>query len=550
MLQCVVMGKERAYPKGIRFGEMAEGLERELGERPLLAAYNGRIRELFKRLPGEGRVDFLTLRDDIGYKTYVRGATMLCLKALADVLGEEEAREAKVQFAIRNGLFIQPGQGEFAPEAVAGIEARMRQIASREEPFCKRTYALSEAMELFGQKGMEDKLRLFRYRRSSSLNIYQMGEYVDYYYGYMPPHAGFIDRFSLSPYQGGMMLCLPSQSDPSKLQPFQDSPKLYQVLAEADQWAKRQGISTVGELNDCICSGALEDMILIQEADQERRIGRIAEQIASRGDVRFVMIAGPSSSGKTTLSHRLSIHLRTLGLRPHPIALDDYFVDREFTPRQPNGDYDFECLEALDVEGFNRDMQKLLAGEEVELPRFNFLSGKRERSGRFLRLGEQDMLVVEGIHGLNPRMAYSLPQKSQFKVYISALTSLNIDSHNRIPTTDGRLLRRLVRDARTRGADARRTLGMWKDVRRGEEKYIFPFQEEADAVFNSALVYELAVLKPFAEPLLFSIGEGEPSYYEAKRLLKFLDYFLSMDSQKIPLHSICREFVGGSCFQV
>ena len=294
----------------------------------------------------------------------------------------------------------------------------------------------------------------------------------------------------------------------------------------------------------------MSDLILVQEAKQERMISEIAKDIAGRENVKFVMIAGPSSSGKTSFSHRLSIQLRTLGMVPRPIALDNYFVNREFTPRDENGDYNFECLEAIDVALFNENMVKLLAGERVELPNFNFKTGQREYRGDYLQLGEKDILVIEGIHGLNEKMSYALPEECKYKIYISALTTLNIDAHNRIPTTDGRLLRRMVRDARTRGSSAQRTMQMWPSVRRGEEENIFPFQEEADAMFNSALVYELAMLKTFAEPLLFQIPRETPEYYEAKRLLKFLDYFLGVPSESLPNNSICREFVGGSCFNV
>ena len=306
----------------------------------------------------------------------------------------------------------------------------------------------------------------------------------------------------------------------------------------------------MGDLNNRICAGQLSDVILVQEALQERRIAEIANEIVARGGIKFVMIAGPSSSGKTSFSHRLSIQLQTHGLKPHPIAVDDYFVEREKTPRDANGDYNFECLEAIDVELFNRDMCELLAGNEVELPTFNFKTGHREYNGNFKRLGAEDILVIEGIHGLNDKMSYALPTESKFKIYISALTSLNVDGHNRIPTTDGRLLRRMVRDARTRGASATRTLQMWPSVRRGEEENIFPHQESADVMFNSALIYELALLKPYAEPLLYSVKPTEPEYYEAQRLLKFLGYFLSIPADSIPNNSLVREFCGGSCFHV
>lgn len=331
---------------------------------------------------------------------------------------------------------------------------------------------------------------------------------------------------------------------------FVPSEQLYQTLSEASAWGKTMGIGTVGALNDAIAGGTVQDIILVQEALMERKIGQLAERIASEKDKKFIMIAGPSSSGKTTFSHRLSIQLKALGLKPHPVPLDDFYFDRRYTPRDADGNYDFECLEALDVERFNHDMGELLAGEEVELPIFNFKTGKREEKGRMMKLGPEDVLVIEGIHGLNDKLSYSLPKSSKFKIYISALTQLDIDEHNYLPTTDGRLLRRIVRDARTRATSARETIAMWDSVRRGEEKYIFPFQEEADVMFNSALIYELAVLKQYAEPLLFAIEKDCQEYLEAKRLLKFLDYFLPVPSEGISPNSILREFIGGSCFHV
>ena len=357
-------------------------------------------------------------------------------------------------------------------------------------------------------------------------------------------------QFQVLAYEDGLMLVLPEMKEPDKLQQVMPRENLFKTLKQSDEWGNMMHIGTVGDLNDRICQGNINDIILVQEALQERRIGEIAQEIVNRSGVKFVMIAGPSSSGKTTFSHRLSIQLRTYGLTPHPIALDDYFVNREQTPRDENGNYNFECLEAIDVKQFNQDMLDLLAGKTVELPSFNFKTGQREYRGNFKTLGAEDVLVLEGIHGLNDAMSYALPNESKYKIYISALTSINIDDHNRIPTTDGRLLRRMVRDARTRGTPAKRTIEMWPSVRKGEEEYIFPFQESADAMFNSVLIYELAVLKQYAEPLLFGINKGEPEYYEAKRLLKFLEYFVGVSCDSIPKNSICREFIGGSCFQV
>ena len=551
MITVKINGEERQYPQGATYEDVANDYQQEYENLIALAARDGKIRELFKKLTRDCEVTFFTLKDDVGNKTYVRSATMLFLKAVFDVYGREAAQSCRVEFAIGNGSYISPkGKINATEENAAKIRNRMRELVEAKTPFLKRSYSLDNAMELFRKEGMKDKEKLFRYRRGSFVNIYEMDGYYDYYYGYMLPNAGYVKWFDVIAYEDGFMLLLPDKKDPTHVKPFQERKLLFRTLKESEEWGKEIGIETVGDLNDQICRGSLSELILVHEAQQERKIGEIAKSIVDRGGVKFVMIAGPSSSGKTSFSHRLSIQLKTLGKTPHPIALDDYFVNREFTPRDENGDYNFECLEAIDVKQFNDDMCRLLAGERVELPSFNFKTGKREYKGNFKQLGPDDILVIEGIHGLNEKTSYALPEESKYKIYISALTNINIDEHNRIPTTDGRLLRRMVRDARTRGADARRTIDMWASVRRGEEQNIFPFQEDADAMFNSVLIYELAVLKQFAEPLLFQIDKGEPEYYEAKRLLKFLEYFLGVTSESLPNNSLCREFVGGSCFNV
>ncbi len=551
MLTVTIHGERKEYPLNTTYETIANDYQEQYGGLIALVTVNGRIRELFKRLDRNCEIGFFTLRDDIGYKTYVRTANMLFLKAVFDLYGREAVQNCRVEFAIGHGNYIRPWKGLVSsPEAARAIREHMKELADRKLPFMKKSYPLHEAMELFRDQGMEDKERLFRYRRSSAVNIYEAEGYFDYYYGYMLPNAGYVKWFDVIPYEEGFMLLLPTKKNPTVIEPFKEMKKLFQTMKDSELWGRRVGLETVGELNDRICREGLNDLILVQEAEQERRIGEIAKEIVSRGGVKFVMIAGPSSSGKTTFSHRLSIQLRTLGMVPHPIALDDYFVNREDTPRDENGDYNFECLEAIDVKQFNEDMSRLLKGETVELPSFNFKIGRREYHGNYKKLEPEDILVIEGIHGLNEKMSYSLPEESKYKIYISALTSINVDEHNRIPTTDGRLLRRMVRDARTRGTSARRTIEMWPSVRRGEEENIFPYQEEADAMFNSALIYELAVLKQYAEPLLFGIPEDAPEFYEAKRLLKFLDYFLSVGSESLPNNSICREFVGGSCFHV
>ncbi len=551
MYTLTINGEQKLYPQGTTYEMVVEPYQEQYDHMIAVVAADGKIRELFKKLTKDCTLDFFTLKDDVGYKTYVRTATMLFLKGVFDVFGADAAQSCRVEFAIGHGSYINPkGSIGATAENAEKIKKRMLELAERKTSFMKKSYALDNAMELFREHGMKDKERLFRYRRSSFVNIYEIEGYYDYYYGYMLPNAGYVKWFDVIAYDEGFMLLLPTKSQPTVVEPFVERRMLFETLKASSEWGEKVGIETVGDLNDQICSGSLSELILVQEAEQERKIGEIAKDIVKRGDVKFVMIAGPSSSGKTSFSHRLSIQLRTMGKVPHPIGLDDYFVDRELTPLDENGKYNFECLEAIDIEKFNSDMIQLLKGERVELPTFNFKTGKREYRGRFKQLGADDILVIEGIHGLNDKTSYALPAESKYKIYISALTNINIDEHNRIPTTDGRLLRRMVRDARTRGSDARKTIEMWPSVRRGEEENIFPFQEEADAMFNSVLIYELAVLKQFAEPLLFQIPKNVPEYYEAKRLLKFLDYFLNVTSESLPNNSICREFVGGSCFNV
>lgn len=548
MAKITIDGVTGEYPDGMTYEEIADAYQDRYENTIALVLEDGKIRELIKTVHKDCTLSFLTLKDSIGHKAYVRTAVMVLLRAAADVIPEANI---KVEFAIGPGYYCDVRMGKkLTEDMVKQIRARMQELVDEKIPITKKTYSIDEAREIFKKQKMEDKGKLFRYKRSSFANVYCLDGYYDYYYGFMLPDTGYVKYFDLMLYEKGLLLLLPGMDAPCMLEVFGPREKLFRTLRTASHWGEMMNIDSVGDLNDTICAGEMNDMILVQEALLERRIGEIAENIVKKGNVKFVLIAGPSSSGKTTFSHRLSIQLRTYGKIPHPIALDDYFVNRELTPRDENGDYNFECLEAIDVKQFNEDMERLLRGERVELPTFNFKTGKREYHGRYKQLGEEDILVIEGIHGLNPETTYSLPDESKFKIYISALTSLNLDEHNRIPTTDGRLLRRMVRDARTRGASARRTIEMWPSVRRGEENYIFPFQEEADEMFNSVLIYELSVLKQYAEPLLYSIEPGEPEYYEAKRLLKFLEYVQGIDSQNVPSNSICREFIGGSCFPV
>ncbi len=551
MVKAFIEGEEREYENGTRLYEITEEFQPKHPYDIILASVDGKLTELHKKIKGGSHVRFITTAEKPGLQTYQRSATLIMLRAFYEVVGADRIRKISVDFSVGKGFFVD-ARGDFTltGELLKQVRDKMREYVERKIPIMKRSVGTQDAVELFEKYGMHDKARLFSYRRVSRVNLYNLDGFEDYFYGYMAQNTGYIRYFDLVPYEYGFVLMLPSLSEPTVVPEFVPSRKLFEVLRESSEWGDKMEIADVGALNEKICMGSGDDLILIQEALQEKRIGQIAEMIAGQPGKKFVMIAGPSSSGKTTFSHRLSIQLRALGMKPHPIAVDNYFVNRVNTPRDEDGNYNFECLESLDTEQFNKDMLRLLAGETVELPRYNFISGEREYKGDFLTLGADDILVIEGIHCLNDRLSYSLPKESKFKIYISALTQLNIDEHNRIPTTDGRLLRRMVRDARTRGITARETIQRWPSVRRGEEENIFPYQEEADVMFNSALVYELAVLKQYAEPLLFQIPKDCEEYAEAKRLLKFLDYFLGVDSERIPHNSITREFIGGSYFPV
>lgn len=552
MAKITINGITKEYDKGVTFEDIAREYQGEYEHRIAAVLFNGKIRELMKTVKKDGELSFITFADTIGYKTMRRTAVMMLIKAVRDVGGDKKLK-TRVEFTVGNGYYCTlKGMGnDKVDEAFAKkVSDRIQELIDAKIPITKKVYPLDDAVELFAKQGMDDKVALLKYRRSSEINIYKLDDLYDYFYGYMLPNTSYIENFQVDCYHGGLLFTLPTKADPKKVIVSEPREKLFETMMLSADWGSMMGIDNVGDLNNMICEGRINEMMLVQEALQESRIADIARKIFKRIDVKFVMIAGPSSSGKTSFANRLSIQLRAFGLVPHPISLDNYFVDREKTPLNPDGSYNFECLEALDVEQFNKDMTRLLNGERVEMPEFNFITGKREMNGEYLQLGKNDILVIEGIHGLNEKMSYALPAESKFKIYISALTTLSIDNHNRIPTTDGRLLRRIVRDARTRGASAKRTISMWGSVRAGEEANIFPFQEEADEMFNSAQIYELAVIKPFAEPLLFNIGKDEPEYYEAKRLLKFLDYFVSVDSSFLPRNSICREFVGGSCFKV
>ena len=548
-IQVNVLGDIYEYPQGTTLQKIGADFQTRYPHMIIMARVNGKLRELNYVIPPDADVEFITIGDKVGEQSYRRTATLILTKAVSDVIGKDAG--LIVQFSMHKGYYCEIcGHMPVEEDVLEKIEKRMKELIRQNLPIKKQIVTSDEAQKIFRSNGMEAKARLLKYRRSSWVNMYQLEDISDYYYGYMAPSTGYIKWFELIPFHEGFVIQMPVAEAPEILQRFETSEKIFHALKESTIWGEKIGVCNAGQLNEYICKGDITELMLVSEALQEKNISEIAEDIYNKGK-RIVLIAGPSSSGKTTFSHRLSVQLRARGLKPHPIAVDNYFLDREKTPRDEQGNYNFECLEAINIKQFNDDMNGLLAGERVELPIFNFISGKSEYGkNNYMQIGQEDVLVIEGIHCLNDALTPSIPKEDKYKVYISALTQLAIDEHNALPTTDGRLIRRIVRDARTRNTTAQETIAMWDSVRRGEEKYIFPFQEGADYVFNSALLYELAVLKVYAEPLLFNIPKDAPEYVEAKRLLKFLDYFLAIPSENIHHNSLVREFIGGSCFNV
>jgi uridine kinase len=551
MIKINVMNEEVEVKIGTTLLELASIYQYQFQTPIVLAIVDTKLSELNQKIKEPCNVVFLDILNKDGFRTYQRSLSFVMIKAAHDVIGHEEHIKVIVQYSINYGFFceIEPKR-LLKPNTLAKIKERMIELINLGLPFVKETVKTDDAIKIFENQFMEDKVKLFKYRRVSNVNLYRFDGFYDYFYGYMVPDTSYLKVFELHPYEDGMILQFIDFKDPSKAAHFEPDQMLFETLKNATDWGHLMEVDTVGDLNDVISQGKMNELIMVQEALMEKKIGRIADRIMK--DIKhkkFVFIAGPSSSGKTTFAHRLSIQLRSLGLRPMPISLDNYFVNREDTPLDEKGIYNFECLEALDIAQFNLDMHQLLEGKTVSMPSFDFISGLRQYKGDTLMLEDNTILVIEGIHGLNPKLSSAIPEENKYKIYISALTQLNIDNHNRVPTTDARLLRRMVRDNQFRGASATKTLGMWPSVRNGEEQYIFPFQEEADAMFNSSLIYELSVLKQYAEPLLFNVPRASNEYLEAKRLIKFLDYFLGVSSESIPNNSIIREFIGGSNFR-
>ncbi len=511
------------------------------------ARVNNDIRELSYEISEDAEIKFIDLTDEDGMRIYRRSLYFIFIKAVSEVFPE---RNAVISHPMSNGVYCEINGAEGLSEAeVEAVDTRMKKIVSDGIPFQKRVISTEDARELYRKAGRLDKYEVLEHRKKPYVTVYNCGGFEDYYYGYMVPDTSYIKCFALKYHQPGVVIQFPSKSDPEVLQPFTEQKKLFKVFIEYKKWVRILGVENVGALNDIIKAGEIGDLIRVSEALHEKKIAEIADKITNHEEEkRIVLISGPSSSGKTTFANRLGIQLRVNGFVPRTISLDNYFVNRDKTPKDLDGDFDFEALEAIDIDLFNKHLSELLDGHEVEIPIYNFETGSREPVGQRMVMNKKNILVIEGIHGLNDKLTASISPEDKFKIYVSALTSMNIDDHNRIPSTDTRIIRRIVRDNQFRGCSAINTINRWPSVRRGEEKNIFPYQENADIMFNSSLVYELCLLKTYAEPLLMQLGPENERYSEVKRLIEFLSYFLPIDAKDIPNNSIVKEFIGGSCF--
>lgn len=542
--------KSKVYPKSVTLKDLANEYQHLYKYEIIAAIVDNELEELSKEIVNDCSIDFLDLSNPDGMRIYQRSASFLLVYAAKKILGECEVH---IEHSIGRSFYCEIFKDGLVldKKIISDIEKEMIELVEKDIPIKKEYVDIEEAINILSSNKMYDKVKIFKYRKASKVNLYSINDYYDYFYGYMVPSTGYIKKFSLCLKETGLVMNLPSTKNPDIVPKFKPLEKLTQVFQEFSQWGRILNVDTVGSLNDIICKGEMGNLIRVSEALQEKKIAIIADMISmNKNKIGIVLISGPSSSGKTTFAHRLCVQLRVNGLIPYPISLDNYYLNREFTPKDENGEYDFEALEAIDIDLFNNDLKRLLSGEAVKLPTFNFKSGKREYKGNYLKMQNNGILVIEGIHGLNNRLTASISKDNKFKVYVSALTQLNVDYHNRIPTTDARIIRRIVRDNHFRGFDAANTISLWANVRRGEEKNIFPYQEQADIMFNSSLVYELSVLKQYVEPLLFQIDKSMAQYSEAKRLIKFMDYFLGAPTEDIPNNSIIREFIGGSCFKV
>lgn len=536
-------GRVLSGPRGVMVGEFLSAIEHET----LLvgAVVNGELRELTYPIKMESKVEPVLMDSADGARIYRRSLTFLLEKAFTDLFPEGTLY---VDHSVASGGYYcqVAGRGQLSASEIEALKVHMQKLVEADLPFERREIPLTDAIEYFRSKGYEDKVQLLKHRKKDYLTLYRLDDHMDYHHGYMVPSTGYLSVFDLNVTDGGFTLSYPRRHKPDELQPVPEYPKLLAAFRQYGGWLARLGIENVGSLNEAIESGRADEIVLVSEAFHEQNLSTIARIVAERLDKsRLIFIAGPSSSGKTTFSKRLTIQLLALGISPFPLELDNYFLSREKTPLGEDGKPDFESIEALDLPLLAEQLQGLIRGEEVQLPRYNFRLGKSE-AGSVIQLKRGQPIILEGIHGMDPRLIPESLSGEAFRIYVSALTQLNLDRHNRVSTTDTRLLRRIVRDARERGYKAWQTISMWESVRRGEKRHIFPFQENADVMFNSALAYEMAVLKPFAEPLLLQVHHGTPEYIEAKRLLAFLEWFLPLDMNLVPDNSLLREFLGGS----
>lgn len=540
-------GIQKERPKGIKLIEVAKEFQENFSSDIVGAIVNNELKELWVDIRKDCSIQFIDRTTAYGSRFYSRSLAFIFIIAAKEVF---KGCRVTVEHSLSKGLYCEVHKDEpLTQEDVDKIEGKMRELVGMDIPFEKRKIPTSEAIELFKKIQYMDKVSLINYRQKKYINVYSCYGYYDYFYGYMVPSTGYLKIFELKYNAPGLVLRFPEKSNPNILPEYQKQKNLFNIFREFEKWGKIMELENISHLNDTIKGGRLSELIAIAEGLHEKKIAQIADMIAqSEHKKKLVLIAGPSSSGKTTFAQRLSVQLRVNGLKPVAISIDDFFKNREDTPVGPDGELDFETIDAIDIVTFNDVLKRLIKGEEVEIPVFNFHTGMREWKGRKLRITEEQLLVVEGIHGLNEKLTKYIPKEQKFKIYISALTHLGIDDHNRIPTSDLRLIRRVVRDFQFRSTDALSTIKMWDSVRRGEDKYIYPFQEEADVMFNSSLVYELAVLKKVALPQLEKIDNSVPEYIEAKRLTKFLHYFLEAGTEEIPTNSILREFIGKSCY--
>lgn len=540
--------KSYQYEKGITLEDVSKGLQESVKDLIVAAIVNNELKELHYILDSDCHVKFIDLSTTIGSRIFQRSLSFVFIRACMELFS---GCQVTVEHSISKGLYCEVHyKRAIDRDDVERIENRMKEIVFEDVPFVKSRIPVNEAKDIFREYDQLGKVNLLKYREKPYINIYQSGWLKNYFYGYMVPSSGYIKEFKIQYYAPGVVLQFPRVENGGTVPEFEEHPKLFKVFRESEKWGEILEIDYVAALNDLIISRKENEFIRIAEALHEKKIAEIADKICTNiQEKRVILIAGPTSSGKTTFAQRLMIQLKVNGIKPVAISLDDYFVNREDTPLDEFGEYDFESLYSIDLKLFNEHLQALLQGEEVEIPSFNFHKGAREYNGHRIQISENQPIILEGIHALNDELTRSIPKDNKFKIYISALTQLNIDEHNRIPTTDTRLIRRIVRDSKFRSNDANQTLSVWPSVRRGEEKNIFPFQEEADVMFNSALFFELSVLKKYAEPLLRQVETGSPVYVEAKRLLKFLNYFVALENEdNIPKTSIMREFIGNSSF--